>query len=173
LRPHEIHRAKGKAKLNVVLVTVSSSRHAAQARGEAQPDESGDQAEKELLALGHRVAKRLLLSDDKDAIQSAVKEFVAGKSDVLVLTGGTGVSPRDVTIEAVRPFLDKELEGFGELLRAVSFRHIGSAAAITRATAGVSGGKLIVCLPGSPDAVRVGLRAFGREMPHVLFVAGA
>lgn len=104
-------------------------------------------------------------------IREEVKRFLAGKCDVLVLMGGTGVSGRDVTIETVRPLLEKELDGFGELLRQVGYRKIGAAAMLTRATAGVARGKLVLCLPGSPGAVRDALRAFGGELPHALFVA--
>ena len=88
--------------------------------------------------------------------------------DVVVLTGGTGVSKTDVTIETVRPLLEKEIEGFGEVFRAVSYRKIGPAAALSRATAGVAEGKVVMCLPGSPDAVRTALRLFLGEIPHIL-----
>jgi molybdenum cofactor biosynthesis protein B len=91
--------------------------------------------------------------------------------DVVVLTGGTGVSTTDVTIETVRPFFTKEIEGFGEVFRSVSYERIGAAAALSRATAGVAKGKLIMCLPGSPDAVRTALELFVGEIPHVLHLA--
>jgi len=76
-----------------------------------------------------------------------------------------------VTIETVRPFFDKELDGFGELVRRLGYEEIGSAALLTRATAGVVSGKIIVCLPGSPDAVRTAMRAFAGEFSHARFVA--
>jgi molybdopterin adenylyltransferase len=88
-----------------------------------------------------------------------------------VLTGGTGVSSTDVTIETVRPFFEKEIEGFGEIFRSVSYQRIGPAAALSRATAGVARGKLVMCLPGAPDAVRTALELFVGEIPHVLHLA--
>lgn len=134
-------------------------------------DESGDAATKEVQRLGHTVIRRRLLSDNAEMLEAAVEEFLSGEGDVLVFLGGTGVSKNDITIETVRPRFEKELDGFGELLRSVSFRRIGAAAMLTRGTAGVAKGKLILCLPGSPDAARVAFRAFGREIPHAIFVA--
>ncbi len=152
-------------------MTVSTSRYNAKAEGSKSRDESGDVAAREISKLGHDVARRELVSDDTQMIRSEAEKFLGGSDDVLVFLGGTGVSPRDLTIETVRPFFKKELEGFGELLRSVSFRKLGAAAMLSRATAGVAAGKLFLCLPGSPDAARVALRSFGREIPHVLFVA--
>ena len=157
--------------MGFVLVTVSTSRYHSKTRGEAVVDEYGDIAEREVGRLGHAVLKRSLISDDAVKIENCVKEFLGGEGDVLVFLGGTGVSPTDVTIETVRPLLEKELDGFGELLRASSARRIGPAAALTRATAGVARGKAILCVPGSPDAAEEAFRLFGGELPHVLFVA--
>ena len=104
-------------------------------------------------------------------LRREVKGFLAGKDDVLLFTGGTGVSSRDITIETVRPYFEKEITGFGELLRRVSYDEVGSAAMLTRATAGVARGKLLVCMPGSPGAVETALRTTMSEFPHILFVA--
>ena len=120
---------------------------------------------------GHTVSGRELISDDAKALRREVGRFLSGKDDVLLFTGGTGVSPRDITIETVRPYFEKEITGFGELLRRVSFDEVGSAAMLTRATAGVAKGKLIVCMPGSPGAVETALRAAMGEFPHILFIA--
>lgn len=154
-----------------MLVTVSTSRYRAKGRGEKWADESGDLAAGEMTRFGYTVSRRGLVSDEKSMIEKEVKKFLQGGNDVLVFMGGTGISSRDVTIEAVKPFFEKEMEGFGELLRSVSYRKVGGAAMLTRATAGVAKGKLILCLPGSPDAAKVGLRTFGKEIPHALFIA--
>jgi molybdopterin adenylyltransferase len=118
------------------------------------------------------VSERRLIPDDARLLKSAVSQALRNDGlDVLVLTGGTGVSTTDVTIETVRPFFTKEIEGFGEIFRSVSFEKIGAAAALSRATAGVAKGKVIMCLPGSPDAVGTALELFLGEMPHVLDLA--
>jgi len=121
---------------------------------------------------GHRVRKRLLISDDVGQISKALETGLADRTvGAILFTGGTGISPTDVTIEAVRPHLEKELNGFGEVLRAVSYRKMGFPAVLTRATAGIAQGKLVLCLPGSPDGVATALRLFMVDIPHVVHVA--
>jgi molybdopterin adenylyltransferase len=115
------------------------------------------------------VAERALVPDDAKLLRSTVSRALREKNlDVVVLTGGTGVSSTDITIETVRPLFEKEIEGFGEIFRSVSYERIGVAAALSRATAGVARGKVVLCLPGSPDAVRTALELFLGEIPHVL-----
>jgi molybdenum cofactor biosynthesis protein B len=153
------------------VATVSSSRYAAKLLGRELEDESGDVAQKRITALGHRVLRRVLLSDDARMIAAEARAFLTGEGDILAFIGGTGVSKTDVTVEAVRPLFEKELEGFGELLRSSSFAKIGAAAMLSRATAGVARGRAILCIPGSPDAVEQAFDVFGTELPHVLSVA--
>jgi len=150
---------------------VSTSRYSKRESGEEFTDEAGDAAIAAARGAGHTVTGRELISDDARMLRREVLAFLAGSDDVLLLTGGTGVSPRDITIETVRPYFEKEIAGFGELLRRVSYDEIGSAAMLTRATAGVAKGKLIVCMPGSPGAVETSLRVAMGEFPHILFVA--
>jgi molybdopterin adenylyltransferase len=170
----EIHRhAAPKRGLRYVVVTVSTSRYRRKSQGKkAIEDESGDAAQGLIESNKGVVLKRKLVSDDsrqlKAALGDALKEATV---DVIVFTGGTGISTTDVTIETVRPLLEKEIEGFGELFRFISYQKIGSAAALSRATAGISKGKVILCLPGSPDAVRTALAMFIGEIPHVLYLA--
>lgn len=171
MRPHEKHRAAGPTEISVSLVSVSTSRYEAKRHGRRWTDETRDTALKEIKRLGYKVALTSLISDEPTMIRREAKKFLTGREDVLVFMGGTGVSSRDVTIETVRPLFDKELEGFGELVRQAGFRRIGAAAFLSRATAGVVRGKLILCLPGSPGASRDALREFGKEIPHALFVA--
>lgn len=153
------------------MVTVSSSRYASKLLGKEPGDESGDVAQKRIKALGHRVLRRVLVSDDARAIAAEARDFLAGEGDVLAFLGGTGVSKTDVTVEAVKPLFEKELEGFGELLRSSSFARIGAAAMLSRATAGVANSKVILCIPGSPDAVKQAFDVFGAELPHLVSVA--
>jgi len=171
LMPHEKHRSSSPTKLTVEIVTVSTSRYASKQKDARVSDESGDVASREIGKLGYTLAKRTLVSDEPEMIRTEITDFLSGKDDVLLLLGGTGVSKRDVTIETARPFFEKELDGFGELLRMTSLKRVGAAAMLTRATAGVAGGKLILCLPGSPDAAATALKGFGKEFPHILFVS--
>ena len=171
-KAHEAHRSKGKRVLSFFLTTVSSSRFAKMRKGSAYDDESGDLAEQIIRDRSHKVQKRSLIADDPKMIRSVVNGFFRSGADVLVFTGGTGVSPTDITVETVVPFFEKELVGFGELLRSISFKRIGSAAMMTRSTAGTARGKLILCLPGSPDGVETALRNFISEFPHVVALAG-
>jgi len=172
VKPHETHRADARRALIFHLVTVSSSRFKMMHTGSEYKDESGDLASRLILESGHKVDTRTLLPDEKVMIRREVQDFLKTGAHVLVLIGGTGVSPSDVTVETVVPFFEKELTGFGELLRNLSYQTIGSAALLTRATAGTAKGKLIVCLPGSPGAVETALRSFISEFPHIVSIAG-
>ena len=153
------------------IVTVSSSRYEKKTARSRFIDEAGDAAEAEVKRDGHLVTVRELVSDDATMIRQEAEAFLDSVDDVLLFTGGTGVSSRDITVETVRPLFQKELPGFGELLRRISYGKIGSAAMLTRATAGTANGKLLVCMPGSPDAVKTALRASVSEFPHIVSVA--
>jgi molybdopterin adenylyltransferase len=111
-----------------------------------------------LAAAGHWRVQRRLVTDDVAAITAALNELLeAPEVDVVVTTGGTGVSPSDVTPEAVTPLLERRLDGFGELFRALSFEHVGPAALLSRALAGTARGRAVFVLPGSPAAAELGL----------------
>ena len=172
MKPHETHRNAARHTLTFHLVTVSSSRFKMMHSGAEYKDESGDLASKLILEAGHKVDTRTLLPDEKVMIRRLVQDFLKNGIHVMVLIGGTGVSASDVTVESTVPFFEKELTGFGELLRSISYQKIGNAALLTRATAGTAKGKLIVCLPGSPDAVETALRNFISEFPHFVSIAG-
>ncbi len=140
-------------------------------KGDAFTNEAGGTAEDAVKRAGYEVVRRQLVPDDASVIRRAVEDFMAGGEDVLLMTGGTGVSRNDVTIETVRPFFEKELDGFGEALRTKSWDEVGAAAMLTRATAGVARGRVLVCMPGSPDAVRKSLEILLGELPHIVSVA--
>ncbi|MDW8062631.1 MAG: molybdenum cofactor biosynthesis protein B [Candidatus Caldarchaeum sp.] len=140
-------------------------------KGEAVADESGDKAVQSLQRFGHEVEYMGVVNDDVWMIRTAVTKALESGFDVIVVTGGTGLSPRDVTIEALRPLFDKEVEGWGDIFRMVSYHEVGAAAALSRTTAGVIDGKLVVALPGSPAAVELGLKILAPEMPHIIHIA--
>jgi molybdenum cofactor biosynthesis protein B len=145
------HGSDDMIAIGFATLTVSDSRTAAD-------DESGALIRELALAAGHRVAPAARVRDEAVEIVEQVRAFLAMREvDVVVLTGGTGLSSRDVTVEAVRPLLEREIEGFGELFRALSYREIGARAMLSRAIAGTVGGKAVFALPGSPKAVRLAM----------------
>lgn len=160
--PHEQHRGHAPRRLRFAVVTISDSR-----RGK---DDTGGALCADLVAsAGHEVSRRAEVPDDVSAIRGAVEAALAAGVDVVLTTGGTGVSPRDVTPEALRPLLDKELPGFGEAFRAQSWQEVGSAAIASRALAGTRGASLVVALPGSPAACRLALeRVLLPEVGHLV-----
>jgi len=155
----EKHKAEAPRKLRFAVVTISTSRFRLAERGESFRDDGGDIMVKLLTEAGHTIAYRGIAPDDPKHIIGLLEKLLKmPEVEVIVTTGGTGVARRDVSIEAVRSILEKELPGFGELLRMLSFQRIGSAAIMTRAVAGVARGKAIFCLPGSPQAVELAVR---------------
>jgi molybdopterin adenylyltransferase len=136
--------------LNIAVLTVSDSRSLAE-------DRSGDLLVERLSAAGHRLADRALVVDDAGRIAVQLRAWVADPAvDVVISTGGTGVTGRDVTPEALERVAEKLIPGFGELFRLISFNKIGTSALQSRAIAGVAGGTYLFALPGSPGACRDG-----------------
>ncbi|MGD0073776.1 MAG: molybdenum cofactor biosynthesis protein B [Candidatus Binataceae bacterium] len=132
-----------------------------------ETDDSGRIVKALLEAAGHEIAYYEIIRDDPALIAAAIKSHVADL-DAVVINGGTGITARDSTFEAVQSVLDKELPGFGELFRVLSYQEIGSAAFLSRATAGVRAGKLVVSIPGSPDACRLALeKLLIPELGHI------
>ncbi|MGC8571193.1 MogA/MoaB family molybdenum cofactor biosynthesis protein [Caldivirga sp.] len=170
--PHMEHEKKGPSKVNFFIITVSTSRYELMKAGKQYKDESGDLASLKITNSGHSVVGRLLVSDDERMIKGSLSELLHRDDvDVVVLIGGTGLAKSDVTIETVRPLFSKEIEGFGELFRFISYQKIGASAMLSRATAGIINNKLVVCLPGSPDAVETGLNLIINQVSHILYVA--
>lgn len=156
-------RAVGPVPYAVIAVTDS--------RTQAE-DESGKLAAALLDEAGHLRQGQAVIRNDPAAIQAEIRRWLHEGARLVVLTGGTGAGIRDVTVEAVRPVLDKELEGFGELFRALSFQEIGATAMLSRALLGLNQGRAILCLPGSPAAIRLALtKLLLPELAHLLWVA--
>ena len=170
--PHAEHEKRGPSKVNFFIITVSTSRYELMKAGKQYKDESGDLATAKITNSGHSVVGRLLVSDNEGMIKGALSELLRrGDVDVIILIGGTGLAKSDVTIESVRPLFNKEIDGFGELFRFISYQKIGASAMLSRATAGIINDKLIVCLPGSPDAVETGLNLIIDQVSHILYIA--
>ena len=167
------HKEKAPSSLSFAIVTISTSRYRALQAGKPVADESGGLITKTLQDHGHKVAVHQLITDDKGTIQKTIRETLSSsKVDAIITCGGTGITPADVTIEAVKPILEKELPGFGELFRHLTYQEIGSAAVMSRALGGVAKGKAVFCLPGSPHAVKLCLeRLILPETAHIVLHA--
>lgn len=170
---HEVHRATARKTLRVGLITVSSSRYAHHMRGEKTLDSSGDVAESALAEAGHQILRRGPVDDELTMIRRELLRLLYDdKADAVILLGGTGLSARDVTVEAVEPLLEKPLEGFGEVFRVRSYEKIGAATILSRGLGGTIGRRLVFCLPGSPDAVRLGIELILPDLAHASHIAG-
>jgi molybdenum cofactor biosynthesis protein B len=136
--------------VGIAVLTVSDTR-------KMDDDKSGQTLADRITGDGHRLSGRAIVKDDVRAIRAQIKKFVADKSvDVVITTGGTGLTGRDVTVEAARGLFDKEIEGFGVIFHMISFQKIKTSTMQSRATAGIVKGKYVFCLPGSPGACRDG-----------------
>jgi len=143
--------------LDIAVLTVSDSRT-------EETDKSGRLLAERLTGAGHRLAEKAIVTDDVYRIRAVVSRWIAEEGvQAVITTGGTGVTGRDGTPEAVRPLLDKELEGFGELFRAVSYEEIRTSSLQSRALAGVANGTYVFCLPGSSGACRTAWERLIRE----------
>ncbi len=133
--------------LSIALLTISDTRSLAD-------DASGDHLQNSLEAAGHRLKERALCPDDRYRIRAELSRWIADANvDVVISSGGTGLTGRDGTPEAVAPLLDKTIDGFGELFRVLSFQSIGTSTLQSRCLAGVANGTFVFVLPGSLDAV--------------------
>lgn len=136
--------------INIAVLTVSDTRT-------EESDTSGKLLVERLTAAGHRLAEKAIVPDDIYKIRAVVSRWIADDTvQAVVTTGGTGVTGRDGTPEAIQPLLDKELDGFGEVFRAVSYEDIKTSTIQSRALAGVANGTYLFCLPGSSGACKTG-----------------
>jgi molybdenum cofactor biosynthesis protein B len=139
---HESHRRQVKRAARFYIITVSTSRF----------------REREAGGSPRLIRRKIFELTNREDV------------DIIVFTGGTGLTSTDVSIEAARPMFEKEIEGFGDVFRYYSIQEVGTAAFLTRATAGLVGGKVVVLLPGSPNAVKTGMRILLEEATHLLYL---
>jgi molybdenum cofactor biosynthesis protein B len=134
-----------------------------------ETDESGQLAERLITAAGHGVAGRVVVRDEPTLIEGALRNALAAGAEAVVLNGGTGLSRRDRTFDALEKLLTKRIDGFGELFRMLSYEQVGAAAMLSRATAGLFEGKPVFSVPGSPAAVQLALeKLILPEIGHVV-----
>ena len=157
------HKAAAPTSVRCAVVTVSDTR--------TEASDSGGRAIVELLtAAGHSVAGKTIVQDDPELVRGVVERQLANPDvQAIITTGGTGISSRDSTFEAIDAMLQKRLDGFGELFRMLSYEQIGSAAMMSRACAGLVAGRIVISLPGSEAAVRLGMeRLVLPELGHLV-----
>jgi molybdenum cofactor biosynthesis protein B len=158
------HRKAAPSRVAAVVVTVSDTRT-------VETDTGGALVAAELEAAGHAVVERRIVKDDPAAIIEALDDALSREGvDAIVFTGGTGVAPRDVTPESVEARLERIVPGFGELFRMLSYDDIGSAALLSRATAGLARGRVVFVIPGSRGAVRLAMQKL--IVPEIGHLAG-
>ena len=157
------HKEKAPASVNCAVLTISDTRT-------EQDDEAGRIIRQKLSDSGHRVISYYILKDEANPIEKKIHELLREEElQVIITNGGTGVSRRDITVETVSPILEKKLDGFGELFRSLTYQEIGTGSIMSRALAGVAGGKVIICLPGSPEAINLAMdRIILPEIGHLV-----
>lgn len=162
----EEHRQRGRDRIQALacaVITVSDTRS-------LETDESGQEIARQLKNAGHEVVERTVVPDDPDRIELVLKHWLRADIQAVILNGGTGIARRDGTVEVVRRLLDRELDGFGELFRMLSFEQVGAAAMLSRALGGVAQGKVVFALPGSRKAVELALeKLIIPELRHLVY----
>lgn len=161
---HHEHEKLATASLNLAVMTFSDT------RGEAE-DRSGALLREVLASGGHQIVAYRVVREDPQQMTAALQEWLDRSDiDAIITNGGTGLTDRDGTVEVARSLFSKELDGFGELFRLVSYEQIGAAAMLSRATAGLAQGKILACLPGSSKAVRLAAtRLLLPQLPHMVW----
>ena len=155
------HRKEAPKSVRCFVLTISDTRS-------LENDPSGDAIADALTGAGHQITGRDLVRDEPESVQQTIRTHCA-QVDAIVMTGGTGITARDSTYEAVVTLLDKRLDGFGELFRMLSYGEIGSAAMLSRACAGTIGRTVVFSVPGSRNAVTLAMeRLIVPELPHIV-----
>ena len=145
------HNLNRKTKAAFVLVVTSDVRN-------TEDDATGIAAKKLIEAKGHKVTSHTIVPNDAERIRADVEKHLEDPTiQVIITSGGTGIGSNDKTVDAVRPLLERDLPGFGELFRRLSYKDVGPASTLSRSTAGIAKGKIIFCLPGSKNAVKLAL----------------
>jgi molybdenum cofactor biosynthesis protein B len=168
-KPYQKHRqaaAEEIGALRIAVITVSDSRT-------VETDQSGRILRESAEISGHEVVDYQIVPDEPALIESLVSRLLGGPAQVIVLNGGTGISRRDRTFDVISRRLESVIPGFGEIFRMLSYQQIGPAAMLSRAVAGICQGKVLISLPGSPDAVKLGWqKLIEPELRHLVRESG-
>ncbi|RBQ23703.1 Molybdopterin adenylyltransferase [Candidatus Methanobinarius endosymbioticus] len=161
----EEHKEKSSIKVSCGVITLSDTKFKDQ-KIEQETDISGKLIKDELNQK-YNVESYKIIPDEKDLLINTIEEMINENIDVIFTTGGTGIGSRDITIETIEPLFEKELLGFGEIFRGKTYEELGSGALLSRATAGVYKKTIIFSMPGSPNAVKLGVSIVINELPHL------
>lgn len=163
---YQEHKHKAPKSVSCAVLTISDTRT-------EQDDESGRFVRQKLSETGHRVILHCILKNEADSIKHKIHKLLKEEEvQVIITIGGTGVSRRDVTVETIHPILEKELDGFGELFRFLTYGDIGTGSIMSRAIAGIAERKVILCLPGSPEAAKLAMdKIILPELGHLVMEA--
>ncbi len=143
---YQEHKQKSPQNINCAVLIISDNRT-------EDTDESGKLIKQRLSQNGHRIMAYAIVKNEADTIRNKMEELLGQEElQVIITSGGTGVSHRDVTVETVSPLLEKRMDGFGELFRSLSYQEISTGSVMSRAIAGVAEGKIVICIPGSLGA---------------------
>lgn len=159
----EEHRRHVFKEINFVIVITTDTR-------DEKNDISGRIMKEMIEDTGYTVISTYFVKNDIDEIKKIFYNIIEKNCDIIIFSGGTGISSKDLTVDAVKPLFDKEIYGFGELFRYLSMKDIGSAAILSRACAGVKNNRIIFCIPGSPNAVKLAMEdLILKEAGHLLY----
>lgn len=163
----EEHRKSSPQSVKVGVITLSDSKYQDFLEGKTNTDISGNLL-KDSLSVGHQVMDYKIIPDDPQKLTTTLDTMKKNGAEVIITTGGTGIGKRDITIETIKPLFSKELYGFGEIFRYESYKELGTGTILSRATGGVYGSTLIFAIPGSPNAVKLGLKIIKPELGHLV-----
>jgi len=164
-RTMEEHRKKAPVKVSCGVITLSDSKSEDKKEGKST-DTSGKYLVNSLNKK-YQVDSYIIIPDEKNELLNSIENMINKNIDMIFTTGGTGIGTRDITIETIEPLFEKQLDGFGEIFRAKSYDELGSGAILSRATAGVYKNTLIFSMPGSPNAVKLGISIIIDELSHL------
>jgi len=163
----EEHKRSSPESVNFAVITLSDSKYKDFLENKTT-DISGNLII-DILKNNNEMVFYTVIPDDGDLLKDTIEDIIEGTpAEIIITTGGTGIGSRDITIETLQPIFQKEITGFGELFRQESYKEIGAGAILSRATAGVYKGIIIIAMPGSPNAVETGMKIIGSEVYHLV-----
>ena len=171
MKSYEIHRKSPLKEIKISIITVSTSRYLKSKSKKNIKDISGETISNLVNKSDYEIVSKKIVDDNIEMIRlETLRSIYDENADVVIISGGTGISIRDVTIESIKPLFDKELDGFGDIFRNISFEKIGPPAHLSRSIAGIINKHLVYCLPGSPQAVETALEIILPEIPHAIYI---